>query len=156
MAQAGKCTCPDSSQPYPLSTMNLENYIQHSLQLHFIPYKMTITIPTSAFSLILLQDPVRTVCVDSFVARSESVLSKCRKSLLSKCWLAGSLVSLLRTFTFLSQSEKQDNSVGASPSLPSPETEAPTCPSYWSRPKLQPQAYSLFNPLLTQQSEVWK
>lgn len=64
---------------------------------------MTITIPTSAFSLILLQDPVRTVCVDSLVecSRSKSVLNKCRKFMLSKYRLFGSLVSLLRTFTFL-------------------------------------------------------
>lgn len=43
---------------------------------------------------------------------------------------------LLRTFTFLSQSKKQQNNfLGASLNLPFPETEVSTCPSCSSCPK---------------------
>lgn len=70
----------------PLRTVNLGNRSTISKTALHPPIKMRITIPASAFSLILLQDLVRTVCVDSSVKCQRS------KSTLCTCQLFGSLV----------------------------------------------------------------
>lgn len=80
--------------------------------------------------------------------------------MLCKCQLFGlvpwTITLLLRTFIFLSQTRKQDNSPRASLSLLFPENGASSCSSCCSHLKLQPRTYSMFNPFLTQQSQVWK